>query len=320
MYAWYALDQLQVPTVRLKWGYVQTRKPYITKPAEFVASPEHVKKQMDQIVTQRLVPMSALVQKFKRKKDLDIDVGIVHKVVQNVPPTPAHCEAYGGCPYKAHCPDVSPAILLKQGMMNLMGNTTPTSGSAGVQALLSKYKKTSADNPPPPPAPDPVNPPVEEQAPAPVAAAPAATEEKPKRKYTRKPKAAVPGEEAPVPVQQEEAAPETTKDVEDQPIDLVPTMQLFINCVPQGESDTAFNTARLLTEVRALVNAQLSVPDYRVEGYGKGKGYFMATAVEMAKSGKFGSSFVLDTMTDEGALLATPFSELAGRNIVRGLR
>lgn len=292
IYAYDAMVLLQTPKVRLKWGYVQTRKPYITRPIEHVAESAQVVERMKHIVEDHLVPMSRLLH-LKKQKGVDVDSGQITTVVQTVTPTPAHCEAFGGCPYRAHCTDIGAGERIR----SLMG--TPTSGSAGVESLMARLKKSSGDNPPPPPpppppAPDPINPPEEEQAPAPTAAELEAKETKPKatRKKAEKAEKSVAKEDG---------------------------ITLYVDCIPVKASDSVALTNACVARAKSIVNEQLGVADYRFEPFAKGAGALVAAVVALVNSGEFGSQLAIDSHTPEGQLLVVPLSELAS-NIVRGLR
>lgn len=306
------MTHLQVPKVRLKWGYVQTRKPYITKPLEIVVESPDVVRRLNEIVQQHVIPMSQLLR-FKLEKGVDADEEFVQSVVQNVPPTSSHCEMYGGCPYKAHCKDVGPTERIK----SLMGNQ-PASGSSGVSSLLARMKSRSKDNPPAkieeatPPAPAKavaaaINPPEEEQAPerteVPAEAPAKRTRAKKAPKAEDVVEAIAGGMAAAI------ASAEAPRNK---------GITLYVNCIPLS-GDACENTNRLLSQARQIVNDQLQVVDYRLKAFGEGTAYFVQTAAALAKDGSVGSEFVLDTRTPEGAVLLAPFLELAGKNVVRGM-
>lgn len=297
VYAAWGLNTFNTQKVRLKWGYVQTRKPYVTKPIEHVAEHSATFSRMKEIMDEHLLPMSRLVEPYKLKKGVAPSTEFVHSVVQNVAPTPDHCEAFGGCPYRAHCTDVGAGARLRSGLLSEL-NGEKMSG-VSVDDILSQLGMTPAPKPAAAPAPDPVNPPVEEQAPQPTLAE--VEEKKGKRGRPKKTDA------APAP----EPAPATSRD---------PSYKLYIDCIPLDDIDAQVNTARMLKSAREAVEQQLNVLDFRMEGFGKGQGAFVAAVKMAAASGDFGRTFVVDSHTPEGNLVTGPLLELSGRNVVRGLR
>ena len=80
----------------------------------------HVVEQLRNVVQSDIIPMDRLLR-FKEKKSVALGDERVTRVVSEVPPTPDHCEAFGGCPYKAMCPDVSAGERLKSLMSNSNG-------------------------------------------------------------------------------------------------------------------------------------------------------------------------------------------------------
>lgn len=275
IYAYDAMNRFETPKVNLRWGYVQTRKPYTPKPVDATMESPHVVEQLRNVVQSDIIPMDRLLR-FKEKKSVALGDERVTRVVSEVPPTPDHCEAFGGCPYKAMCPDVSAGERLKSLMSNSNGS------------FFDKLAKRAVDNPV-----DPVNPP------PPAAVAPdnqkileelAPKVEPPEEKKERKPRAT-----------KEKAATESSSN----------KVRVFIDCSPVGSS-AEMNTLSMIADAKKIVNEQCEVDDYRFKGFGEGAGALAVAVVTLAKSGNYGKDFVLDSRTPEGALLSVPLREIAG--------
>lgn len=309
IYAYEAMARYETPNVRLVWDYVQTRKPYKAMPVELRVESPFVVDGMKAIVQQDLIPMRNLLKHKVQKgqpKVVARDDERVTALLSEVPPTPDHCQAFGGCPYQLMCPDVSAGERLKSSMTqsNAANSTTAAKGS-----FFARLKNKAADNPPPaePEAtPDPVNPPE---------AAPPTAETKALVETLTAPAAAPEPEAAPSEEKKRKGRPPGSTN---KPKAVKEGITLYVDCAPVG-SDAEANTIRLIAEAKRVVNEQLEVADYRFKGFGEGQGALAVAAQALAKTGDYGQEFVVQTNTAEGGIIVVPLREIAA-SVVMGFR
>src|SRR5271165_2814669 len=100
---YYSAHPPDAPTVKLKWLYLKTKKPYGGHPVELEMTREHAAVGF-QVLEMFADEMQAAVEAAPT------DVAGKHKYVLTLAHDPSRCREYPplGCPYRAHCTDILP--------------------------------------------------------------------------------------------------------------------------------------------------------------------------------------------------------------------
>lgn len=208
-----------------------------------------------------------------------------------LPPSPEHCEAYGGCAFRHKC-NLTP----EERMMSIMSMTN----GQGTTSLIDSLRKRANINPPefqPPPAPTPVA--VVETAATPVAVVETA----------QAPVAVV---ETATPVKRKRTAKANAEASEP---DSKPIGTLYIDCVTDGAVSAE---ATIIPAAKAAVHKELGVADYRFVDFAKGAGALVAAVYSIVKSAPV-EHLTLSSSTPEGSLILSTLVELSN-NQVRGIK
>lgn len=314
-----AMARYASDVVDLGWGYLQTEGAKRASPTTTRLHAEHALKVFDQIERAAEEAANAL-EKGLQPVDL--------------PPNPAACRAFGGCPYESLC-NLSPAQKARSRMSNsLIANLRArVQGAATVVVPPTPSVMGCADTDVPAPTEipaaflAPINPPESELAPPVHAVEEAAKTEKPKR--TRRTKEQIAADEAvlstgvaavlePADV---ELAHDASKDDKPATVPLVVVEEeapkgftLYVDCIPIGKAAKA--ASGLIAAAQERIAKELGAADYRLIDFGKGVPAFIAFVDEQV-DGSF--DLALDTRTPEGAILLETLSAKASF-VVRGFR
>lgn len=155
LYALVIMIEDGVDELDLVWTTGRTRKPYRAQRAWLrvgASAPEGVER----------VPTSHVVEQFQRIDAIGrelVTVKLAKPKVEELPPNPRMCDAYGGCPFRYRCnlsPPVHAEAINREALLN-----------SGTNSFLDRLKKNqtptvtpaAASVPPPAPAPAPETPP-----------------------------------------------------------------------------------------------------------------------------------------------------------------
>ena len=100
---YYTSVPADAPTVKLRWLYLKTRKPYGAHPVELEMTREHAAAGFE--VLERFAD-----EMVAAENAAPADVAGKHKYVLTLAHDPSRCREYPpmGCPYRAHCTDIQP--------------------------------------------------------------------------------------------------------------------------------------------------------------------------------------------------------------------
>lgn len=328
-----------VPHVKLQWNYAQTKGPKRSLPVVVTLDRQHVADEFAKIE----VDGRRILSTLKVKPD-----------PLSLPPTPASCEKYGGCPYRYKC-NLSPEQTLnslfpdEQGTNLMNPSTINFLASLGVKVPEDQSAEYAPGSEPQAPADipsqfltpavstmpvsdQPINPPEfqpapisgQEQMDALVAAAPP---ERPKR--VRKAKASAEERTPPLPFPPERATDPGTPDAKNDagpreighPVDVQRsrTFTLYIDCMPLNGS-YVLPVANLVAHANEDIKMKCEVPEWRLGepvAFGRGAGYLSARVLELAMEKNV--DLLLDSNSTEGSVCRSALTAAAGLVIV-GLR
>jgi hypothetical protein len=345
LYAYDTMAHYHADKVRLQWTYMQTRG---------------TRKSLPVVVT---VGKDATFQGFERIEIIAARMATtLHTVdsghILDLPPSPSHCEAFGGCPYQGKC-NLSPSLrmgaLLHQGFKNMntlsllerlksrqlsvVQDTTPaiveTAFGPGVnldasasdvaeaiEAVVAEPVKPGQINPPE------QSPPITVLDATPKKGRPAGRKNRPKAFATSEPlsetqKAIIAAEDA----EDLASASSETVSLEDVKQDTTPAPPyqakvqfLCVDCYPVSPVKAPIMLCGTLSEMaNAKISAETGKADYRFLEYGQGVGALVRAAIEILDGMGDVHCIVLDSHTPEGSALLGALSTRANL-IVRGLR
>ena len=346
----YAVDACRTygaDAVDLQWTYILTRGASKVRPVKlrmYAADAEKVFSEIELLADEANTLLLA---------DTTQHGGDPAEYVRTIPPSPDHCEAYGGCPYRDLC-NLSP----KERMRSIMSNAPNTSSmlarlkarAAGevteapapvVAALVAVQEGITyapswdqASNAPIAEVPDRVtydipviarpaiNPPEFQPPPVAELEQPAAAPVAKKRGRPAKVQPAAAHEvimyiPEPSKVDTIPAPPvaEGPSDAQNLEFPVTRKVGLYINCLPLGLPATMAEA--FIEKARQEIQTSHGLADYRFAEYGQGPGMLARKVVELVLAAEDVAAIMIDTRTPEGAAIAAPLSAHAAW-IVRG--
>jgi hypothetical protein len=245
LYAEAAMQTLDVPAVRLQWTYVTTRGAPKVAPVSRSVAKEDIKERNERTVESARRMLEVLAT---GAKGLD------------VPPSPAACEAFGGCPYRDRCGDLTAEDALRSVM------SQQTAHERFLERMKSRGGSNGGDVTS---YPDPINVPVE-----------AAPEPKPEAAPEPKPEPVPPPIETKAQRKRRVTAAgptvaiQTTAEPEPEPEPKTEGFTLYLDCYPTKGGEPVESGQDRIDRVLKTVLAETGKAHYKLIPYGEGTGLF----------------------------------------------